>query len=60
MAQRSLAETLTGAVVLVVAVGFLGYAVANTGRTPVSGYSLHAASTASTGWRWGPMCGWPA
>ena len=42
MAQRNLAETLTGAVVLVVAVGFLGYAVANTGRTPVSGYSLHA------------------
>ena len=42
MAQRSLAETLTGAVVLVVAVGFLGYAVANTGRTPVSGYTLHA------------------
>jgi phospholipid/cholesterol/gamma-HCH transport system substrate-binding protein len=42
MAQRSLAETLTGAVVLAVAVGFLGYAVANTGRTPVSGYSLHA------------------
>jgi phospholipid/cholesterol/gamma-HCH transport system substrate-binding protein len=29
-------------VVLVVAAGFLGYAVANTGRTPVSGYSLHA------------------
>ena len=42
MTQRSLAETLTGAVVLVVAVGFLGYAVANTGRTPVSGYPLHA------------------
>ena len=42
MAQRSLAETLTGAVVLVVAVGFLSYAVANTGRTPVSGYSLLA------------------
>jgi phospholipid/cholesterol/gamma-HCH transport system substrate-binding protein len=42
VAQRSLAETLTGAVVLVVAVGFLGYAVANTGRSPVSGYSLHA------------------
>lgn len=42
MAQRNLAETLTGAVVLVVAVGFLGYAVANTGRTPVSGYGLNA------------------
>ena len=25
------------------AVGFLGYAVANTGRTPVSGYTLHAS-----------------
>ena len=43
MAQRSLAETLTGAVVLIVAVSFLGYAVANTGRTPVSGYTLHAS-----------------
>jgi len=42
MAQRNLAETVTGAVVLVVAVGFLGYAVANSGRTPVSGYDLHA------------------
>ena len=42
MAQRNLAETLAGAVVLVVALGFLGYAVANTGRTPVSGYSLLA------------------
>ena len=28
--------------VLVVAVGFLGYAVANSGRTPVTGYDLHA------------------
>ena len=43
MAQRNVAETLIGAVVLLVAVGFLGYAVANTGRTPVSGYSLHAS-----------------
>ena len=42
MAHRNLAETVTGAVVLVVAVGFLGYAVANSGRTPVSGYDLHA------------------
>ena len=42
MAQRNLAETLAGAVVLVVALGFLGYAVANTGRTPVSGYYLLA------------------
>jgi phospholipid/cholesterol/gamma-HCH transport system substrate-binding protein len=42
VAHRSLTETLTGAVVLAVALGFLGYAVANTGRTPVSGYPLHA------------------
>jgi len=42
MAQRNLAETVTGAVVLVVTVGFLGYAVANSGRSTVSGYDLHA------------------
>lgn len=42
MAQRNLAETVTGAVVLLVAVGFLGYAVANSGRSTVSGYDLHA------------------
>ena len=42
VAQRNLVETVAGAIVLVVAIGFLGYAVANTGRTPVSGYSLHA------------------
>jgi phospholipid/cholesterol/gamma-HCH transport system substrate-binding protein len=42
VAQRNLVETVAGAIVLVVAIGFLGYAVANTGRTPVTGYSLHA------------------
>lgn len=42
MAQRSLTETLAGAVVLVVALGFLGYAVVNTGRASVGGYPLHA------------------
>ena len=42
MAQRNLTELLAGAAVLLVAAGFLGYAVANTGRTPVSGYALHA------------------
>jgi len=42
MAQRNLAETVLGAVVLMVTVGFLGYAVANSGRTPLSGYDLHA------------------
>jgi len=43
VAQRNLSELLAGAVVLAVAVGFLGYAVANTGRTPTAGYVLHAA-----------------
>jgi phospholipid/cholesterol/gamma-HCH transport system substrate-binding protein len=42
MAQRNLAELLTGAVVLLVAAGFLGYAVANTGRASVAGTTLHA------------------
>jgi phospholipid/cholesterol/gamma-HCH transport system substrate-binding protein len=42
VAHRSLTETLAGAVVLAVALGFLGYAVANTGRSTVSGYALHA------------------
>lgn len=42
MAQRNLTETLAGAVVLVVALGFLGYAVVNTGRASVGGYTLHA------------------
>lgn len=35
-------EVLTGAVVLLVAAGFLGYAVAHSGRTAVSGYTLFA------------------
>ena len=42
MAKRNLSELFAGAVVLVVAIGFLGYAVAHTGRTTVSGYTLHA------------------
>jgi phospholipid/cholesterol/gamma-HCH transport system substrate-binding protein len=42
MAQRNLSELLAGAVVLAVAAGFLGYAVAHTGRTTVAGYTLHA------------------
>ena len=42
MAQRNLTELLAGAVVLAVAGGFLGYAVANTGRTTVHGYTLRA------------------
>lgn len=42
MAQRNLTELLAGAVVLVVAIGFLGYAVANTGRSTGSGITLNA------------------
>ncbi len=43
MARRNPAELLAGAVVLLVAAGFLGYAVANTGTAGASGYVLHAA-----------------
>jgi phospholipid/cholesterol/gamma-HCH transport system substrate-binding protein len=43
MRHRSIAEVLTGAVVLLVAAGFLAYAVANSGRTAVSGYPLYAS-----------------
>ncbi len=43
MARRSITEVAAGAVVLLVAVGFLGYAIANTGRGGLGGYSLHAA-----------------
>jgi len=43
MARRNLAEVLTGLLVLVVAVGFLAYAIAHSGRTGVSsGYPLYA------------------
>lgn len=42
MRRRNLAEVLTGAVVLLLAAGFLGYAVAHSGRTTVSGYTLYA------------------
>ncbi len=42
MAQRNAAELIAGAVVIAVAVGFLGYAVANTGRSVGGGYTLHA------------------
>jgi phospholipid/cholesterol/gamma-HCH transport system substrate-binding protein len=42
VAKRNISELVAGAVVLVVAAGFLGYAVANTGRSAVSGYTLHA------------------
>ena len=44
MAQRNTADLIAGAVVLVVAIGFLGYALANTGRgLGGGGYTLHAA-----------------
>lgn len=42
MAQRNLTELVAGAVVLLVAAGFLGYAVANTGRGQIDGYTLNA------------------
>lgn len=42
MAQRNLSDLIAGAVVLVVAIGFLGYAVANTGQISSGGYTLHA------------------
>jgi phospholipid/cholesterol/gamma-HCH transport system substrate-binding protein len=42
MGRHGAAEVLTGALVLVVAAAFLAYAVAHSGRTAGSGYSLHA------------------
>lgn len=42
MHRRSVAEVVIGAVVLLVAAGFLAYAVANSGRTAISGYTLYA------------------
>lgn len=42
MARHGLAETLTGAVVLLIALGFLAYAVAHSGRTTGTGYTLQA------------------
>lgn len=42
MGRHGVAETLTGALVLVVAIAFLAYAVAHSGRTTGSGYTLQA------------------
>jgi len=42
MPRRNIAEILTGAVVLLVAAGFLAYALAHSGRTSAGGYSLYA------------------
>ncbi len=43
MAQRNASELIAGFAVLVVAVGFLGYAMVHSGRTATSGYTLNAA-----------------
>ena len=43
MARRSFTEIAAGAAVLLVAAGFVFYAVANTGRGGLGGYTLHAA-----------------
>jgi phospholipid/cholesterol/gamma-HCH transport system substrate-binding protein len=42
MPRRSIAEVLTGAIVLLVAAGFLAYAVAHSGRSAAGGYTLYA------------------
>jgi phospholipid/cholesterol/gamma-HCH transport system substrate-binding protein len=42
MARRNPAEVITGAAVLLLAAGFLGYAIASTGRANVSGYAITA------------------
>jgi phospholipid/cholesterol/gamma-HCH transport system substrate-binding protein len=42
MATRSIGEVAAGAVVLLVAAGFLAYAVANNGRSGLGGMTLHA------------------
>jgi len=42
MPRRNLAEVLIGAVVLLVAAGFLAYAIAHSGRTATEGYQLYA------------------
>jgi phospholipid/cholesterol/gamma-HCH transport system substrate-binding protein len=43
MARRNAAEVATGAVVLLVAAGFLAFALARTGTSAGAGYSLHAS-----------------
>jgi phospholipid/cholesterol/gamma-HCH transport system substrate-binding protein len=42
MPRRNFAEVLIGAVVLLVAAGFLAYAIAHSGRSASSGYQLYA------------------
>jgi phospholipid/cholesterol/gamma-HCH transport system substrate-binding protein len=42
MHRRSITEVVIGAVVLLVAAGFLAYAIASSGRSTASGYTLYA------------------
>ncbi len=42
MARRQATDLIAGVVVLAVALGFLGYALAHTGRGVGAGYTLHA------------------
>jgi phospholipid/cholesterol/gamma-HCH transport system substrate-binding protein len=49
MPQRNAAELAAGAVVLAAALGFLGYAIANSGRVELGGYPLHARFNAIDG-----------
>jgi phospholipid/cholesterol/gamma-HCH transport system substrate-binding protein len=49
MAQRNAAEVAAGAVILAVALGFLGYGMAQTGRGTVGGVTLHAKFNAIDG-----------
>jgi len=42
MGRHGIAEVLTGAVVLVVAIGFMAFAIAHSGRSTGEGYTLYA------------------
>ena len=42
MGRHGIAEVLTGAFVLVVAIGFMAYAISHSGRSTGSGYTLYA------------------
>ncbi len=43
MARHGTGEVLTGAAVLLIAAGFLAFAVVHSGRTAATGYKLHAS-----------------
>ncbi|HUA76182.1 MAG TPA: outer membrane lipid asymmetry maintenance protein MlaD [Acetobacteraceae bacterium] len=49
MARHNAAEVGTGAVVLVLAAGFLAYAVVHSGAAPLGGYPLHATFNSVSG-----------